>query len=91
MENNLDQIKKVVDEILLYLKSIESLKEENRKHIILILKQNHCLEKKSNMNFYIEVELLVRTLPTKSEVISNLEILKTSLELFHPKATEQQY
>lgn len=69
MENNLDQIKKIVDEILLYLKSIESLKEENRKHIILILKQNNCLEEKSNVNFYIKVELLTRELPTKSEVI----------------------
>lgn len=81
MENNLDQIKKVVDEILLYLKSIKSLKEENRKHIILILKQNHCLEEKSPVNFYIEVELLTGELPTKSEVISKLEILKKNLEI----------
>ncbi|WP_418964281.1 hypothetical protein [Cetobacterium sp.] len=39
------------------------------------------LEEKTNVNSYLEVKLLARQLPTKSEVISELEIFKKNLEI----------
>lgn len=82
MKNNLIHFKETLDKILLYLKSIESLKEENRNHIIIILKENECL---NNSNFGLEFELLTRQLPPKDEVVSILETLKRNLEIIEFK------